>query len=251
MAENSSFGNDALFNSEYDDVLTLTGLDSVEQQEALLGQIMRNPAQRRLFTTQIFKPKLTPAPAAVAPAGQTTSRDDFQRRFKQLPADTRKGLLNKQKQLVDTALYVVKDISDSKIIKMLQDDDNKQVGRSNISGGKLEKGNFFTLKGIQLLYGVAGEGEDFKEVNYGILPDFIRNGEFEFTANGAILIPSMSCEVFNTSGMTRHRQGYFELVNPKMIETQQPMAFEVEWATNAPERTWMKLVLVGTSVAKY
>lgn len=250
MADMNEFSNDALFDSEYDDVLTLTGLDSVEQQEALLGQIMRNPAQRKAFVKQIFKPKVTPAPAAGA-AGQTTSRDDFQRRFKQLPAETRKGLLNKQKQLVDTALYVVKDVAQSKIVKMLQDDDNKLVGKSNISGGKLEKGNFFTLKGIQLLYGVAGVGEDYKDVNFGILPDFIRNGEFEFTANGSVLIPSMSCEVFNTSGLANVRQGYFELVNPKMIETQQPMGFEVEWPTNAPDNAWMKIVLIGTSVAKY
>ena len=248
MAEMNEFSNDALFDSEYDDVLTLTGLDSVEQQEALLGQIMRNPAQRRAFTKQIFKPKVTSAPAA---AGQSTSRDDFQRRFKQLPPETRKGLLNKQKQLVDTALYVVKDVAQSKIIKMLQDDDNKLIGKSNISGGKLEKGNFFTLKGIQLLYGVAGVGEDYKTVNFGLLPDFIRNGEFEFIANGSVLIPSMSCEVFNTNGLDSVRMGYFELVNPKMIETQQPMGFEVEWPSNAPDNAWMKLVLIGTSVAKY
>lgn len=238
-------GSDALLDSEYDDVLTLAGLDSIEEQEELLGRIWKNPQKRRQLVRNVFKPKMPQA------GGQSTSRDDFQKRFKQLPKETRQGLLNKQKQLVDTALYVVKDISNSKIIKMLKDDDNKVIAMSNVSGGKLEKGNFFTLKGIQLLYGVAGPQEDFKNVNYGVLPDFIRNGEFEFTANGSILIPAMSCEVFNTTGMSNLRMGYFELVNPKMIETQQPMDLEVEWGSNAPERTWMKVVLIGTSVAKY
>ena len=235
---------DEVFDSEYDDSLVLAGLDSIEEQEELLGRFWRNPRRRRRMVRHFFsrKPQVT--------GGRTNSRDDFQRRFKQLPVATRKSLLDRKKQLVDTALYVVKDVSSNKIVKMLQDDDNKVIGKSNISGGKLEKGNFFTLKGIQLLYGVAGDNETFQDVNFTVLPDYIRNGEFEFVANGSILIPSMSLEVFNTNGMNK-RSGYFELANPKMIETQQPMDFELEWGANAPARAYIKAVLYGTSVAKY
>jgi hypothetical protein len=235
---------DEIFDSEYDDSLVLAGLDSIEEQEELLGRFWRNPRRRRRMVRHFFsrKPQVT--------GGRTNSRDDFQRRFKQLPVATRKSLLDRKKQLVDTALYVVKEVSSNKIVKMLQDDDNKVIGKSNISGGKLEKGNFFTLKGIQLLYGVAGDNESFQDVNFGVLPDYIRNGEFEFVANGSILIPSMSLEVFNTNGMDK-RSGYFELANPKMIETQQPMDFELEWGANAPARAYIKAVLYGTSVAKY
>ncbi len=235
---------DEVFDSEYDDSLVLSGLDSIEEQEELLGRFWRNPRRRRRMVRHFFSRK----PQIIG--GRTNSRDDFQRRFKQLPSATRKSLLDRKKQLVDTALYVVKEVSTNKIVKMLQDDDNKVIAKSNISGGKLEKGNFFTLKGIQLLYGVAGDDESFKDVNFGILPDYIRNGEFEFVANGSILIPSMSLEVFNTNGMNK-RSGYFELANPKMIETQQPMDFELEWGANAPARAYIKAVLYGTSVAKY
>jgi hypothetical protein len=240
----SEFENDVIFDSEYDDSLVLTGLDSIEEQEELLGRLWRNPKTRRRVVKKMFSPRRAPA------QGRMNSRDDFQRRFAQLPVDTRKGLLNRSKQLVDTALYVTKEISGSKMAKMLQDDDNKVIGKSNISGGKLEKGNFFTIKGIQLIYGVAAETEDYKNVNFGVLPDFIRNGEFEFVANGSILIPSMSLEVFNTAGMNI-RTGYFELVNPKMIETQQPMDLEIEWGANAPDRSYLKAVLHGTSSSKY
>ena len=244
MSEYNEMEYDALFDNEYDDSLVLTGLDAIDEQEELLGRIMRNPKRRRKLVKKVFNPK----PTIVT--GKSTSRDDFQKRFKQLPSETRKQLLGKQKQLVDTALYIVKDVSSNKIVKMLQDDDNKVIAKSNISGGKLEKGNFFTIKGIQLLYGVAGDTEDYKNVNFSVLPDFIRNGEFEFVANGSILIPSMSLEVFNTTGMTQ-RMGYFELVNPKMIETQQPMDLELEWGENAPAKAYVKAVLYGTSVAKY
>jgi hypothetical protein len=237
--------DDNIFDSEYDDTLTLTGVDDEEQQEELLGRIWRHPRSRKRFVRNMFnRHRRMPI------VGRTSSRDDFQRRFKQLPKDTRRGLLKKQKQLVDTTLYVVKEISGSKIIKMFQDDDNKIVTLSNISGGKLEKGNFMTLKGIQLLYGVADKDQDYRTVNFGMLPDFIRNGEYEFTANGSILIPSRSLEVFDTTGM-QIRKGYNELVNPKMLETQQPMEFEAEWAAHAPERAYLKIILHGTSVAKY
>jgi hypothetical protein len=243
MSDYNEMDYDPLFDSEYDDSLVLAGLDSVEEQEELLGRLFRNPAKRKKFARKVFHRR----PQVV---GKTTSRDDIQRRFSQLPKDTRKGLLGRQKQLVDTALYITKEVSNDKMCKIFLDDDTKTVGKSNISGGKLEKGNFFMLKGIQLLYGVAGDNEDYNDVNFTYLPDFIRNGEFEFVANGSILIPSMSLEVFNTQGMER-RLGYFELVNPKMIETQQPMDFEIEWGKNAPANSFMKAVLYGTSVAKY
>ena len=242
MAE--EFDNDELFDSEYDDVLTLTGVEDEAEQEELLGRIWRNPRRRRRLVKNIFKRSVPNY------RGRTSSRQDFQKRFKQLPKATRKGLLSKQKQLVDTTIYVIKDISKGKIVKMFQDDDNKVVGMSNLSGGKLEKGNFMTLKGMQLLYGVAPEGEDYKSVNFGMLPDFIRNGEYEFTANGSVLIPSRSLEVFDTTNM-QIRKGYNELVNPKMLETQQPLEFEAEWASHAPERAYLKIILHGTSVAKY
>jgi len=244
MADYDEFDNDELFDSEYDDVLTLTGIEDEEEQEELLGRLWRRPRSRRKIVRRLFR-RSNPVFS-----GRTSSRHDFQRRFKQLPKATKQGLLKKQKQLVDTTIYVVKDISKSKLVKMFQDDDNKVVGMSNLSGGKLEKGNFMTLKGIQLLYGVAPADKDFRSVNFGVLPAFIRNGEYEFTANGSVLIPSRSLEVFDTANM-QVRRGYNELVNPKMLETQQPLEFEAEWGEHAPDRAYLKIIMHGTSVAKY
>ena len=244
MAENEEFDNDELFDSEFDDVLTLTGIEDEEEQEELLGRLWRSKRGRRKIRKRMFR---RPSPIF---GGKTSSRQDFQRRFKQLPKDTKRGLLKKQKQLVDSTVYVVKEISKGKLVKMFQDDDNKVVGMSNLSGGKLEKGNFMTLKGIQLLYGVVPEGKDYKSINFGMLPAFIRNGEYEFTANGSVLIPSRSLEVFDTTNM-KIRLGYNELVNPKMLETQQPLEFEAEWGEHAPDKAYLKIILHGTSVAKY
>lgn len=239
------FNNDDIFDNEFEDeILTLTGIEDENEQEELLGRLWRRPRSRRRLVRSFYR-KQQPILSR-----HTSSRQDFKQRFNMLPQVTKHGLLKKQKQLVDTSIYVVKDISGQNSIKMFQDDDNKVVAFSNLSGGKLEKGNFMTLKGMQLLYGVAPKDKDFKDVNFGMLPDFIRNGEYEFTANGSILIPSRSLEVFDTTNMTI-RRGYNELVNPKMLEPQQALEFEAEWGTHAPKGAYLKIILHGTSVAKY
>ena len=177
------------------------------------------------------------------------SRAEFEKRLNLLPGDIQQGLANQTLQAVDTAYYVVRSIAGSKVVKMLKDDDNKVVGTSNISSAKLEKGNHFLLHGIQLLGGTAEANETMGSVNFVMIPDYVRNGNFEFKANGTVLIPNTSCEVFNTEGKDSF-QGLLILDNPKMIRDQQPIEFNIEWADNAPANTYLKVILRGTAVIK-
>jgi hypothetical protein len=177
------------------------------------------------------------------------SRAEFEKRLNLLPGDIQQGLANQTLQAVDTAYYVVRSIAGSKVVKMLKDDDNKVVGVSNISSAKLEKGNHFLLHGIQLLGGTAEANETMGSVNFVMIPDYVRNGNFEFKANGTVLIPNTSCEVFNTEGKDSF-QGLLILDNPKMIRDQQPIEFNIEWADNAPANTYLKVILRGTAVIK-
>jgi hypothetical protein len=84
---------------------------------------------------------------AVSTATGSRSRAEFEKRISLLPKEIQQGLASQSLQAVDTAYYVVKTISGSKVIKMFKDDDNKVVGTSNISSGKLEKGNYFLSAG--------------------------------------------------------------------------------------------------------
>lgn len=179
------------------------------------------------------------------------SRREFEKRIGLLPKDVQAGLANQSLQITDTFLYVVKQLDASKNIKMFRDDDNKVIGYSNISSAKLEKGNFFLLHGLRVMYGISDPGvTDPYGVNFDIVPDFIRNGEFEFKANGATIIPVTSCEAFNTKGCTRMVQNTFVLDNPKMLRDQQVFELNMEWGKPAPERSWMKAVLIGSSLVK-
>lgn len=185
------------------------------------------------------------------PSSSSGSRREFEKRMNQLPEDIQRALVNKALQPTDTYPYVVKAIENSKAAKMFRDDDNKVVGFSSISSAKLEKGNFFCLYGLRLMYGISDPGvTDPFGVNFDTLPDFIRNGEFEFKAAGATVIPVTSCEAFNTKGNNRVVQNTFILDNPKMLRDQQTMEMNLEWGKLAPERSWLKLVMIGSSVVK-
>ena len=179
------------------------------------------------------------------------SRREFEKRIGLLPGDVQKGLANQSLQITDTFLYVAKSLDGSKNVKMFRDDDNKVTGFSNISSAKLEKGNFFLLHGLRMMYGVSDPGvTDPFGVNFDLLPDFIRNGEFEFKANASTIIPVTSCEAFNTKGCNKMVQNTFLLDNPKMLRDQQVFELNLEWGKPAPERSWLKAVLIGSSLVK-
>jgi hypothetical protein len=210
--------------------------------EELLGALERaTPPERKAFLQRIKKPK-------IVPSGKSNSRGEFEDRMHLLPQEIQNGLAKKNLQAVDAAYYVTKNISDNKIIKMLKDDDTKIVGISNVSGAKFEKGNIMLLSGIILLASVGVVKPE--EGVYDVLTPFLRNGEFEFKANGTTLIPITSCEVFNSTGTIRQK-GLFKLDNPKMIYDQQSMELNVEWGSNVPDNCFMKVILLGTAVTKY
>ena len=182
-------------------------------------------------------------------ATSSRSRAEFEKRIHLLPTEIQKGLASQSLQAVDTVIYVVKSVAGSKVVKMFKDDDNKVVGISNISSGKLEKGNFFLLYGVQLMAGIAEANETAADVNFNIIPDYVRNGEFEFKANGTVLVPNTSNEAFFTEGKDVFK-GLYVLDNPKVIKDQQAIEFNLEWGTNAPANTYLKAILRGTSVIK-
>ena len=186
---------------------------------------------------------------AMATATGSRSRAEFEKRITMLPKEIQQGLATQSLQAVDTAYYVVKTISGSKVIKMFKDDDNKVVGSSNISSGKLEKGNYFLLYGLQLLGGVGDNNDSPGSVNYDVVPDYMRNGEFEFKANGTVLVPNTSCEVFQTTGKDTFK-GLWVLDNPKIIRDQQSIELNIEWSANAPQNSYLKAILRGTAVIK-
>jgi hypothetical protein len=177
------------------------------------------------------------------------SRAQLQSRMKQLPDNVQAGLADGSLQAVDAAFYAVKMIEGRRSQKMFRDDDNKVVGVSNLSSGKLEKGAYFLLDGITLLSGIAAAGETINDVNFSVLPDYIRNGQFELAANNTTIIDGASLEIFNTTGQ-QLPQGHYVFDNPKLIDELKAIALNIEWGTDAPQGTYVKAILRGSVIAK-
>ena len=221
-----------------------TLLGAVSDEELVVAMETANPSAKKNFARTIrqFAKNRNVLPSQ-------GSRGELEKRLHLLPKEIQEGLARQSLQAVDAAYYVVKDISGSKVQKILKDDDNKVVGMSNISSAKLEKGNHFLLHGLTLLAGVAGAGETAYDVNFGVLPDYIRNGEFEFIANGTSLIQNASLELFNTTGQNMP-VGHYRLDNPKLIKDQQTMELNLEWGANAPASSFIKAIMRGTIIIK-
>lgn len=219
-------------------------LGAVSDEELLMALEGASPQAKKTFSKAIraFAKQRNQAPSR-------GSRGELEKRLHMLPKEIQEGLARQTLQAVDAAYYVVKDISGSRVQKLLKDDDNKVVGMSNISSAKLEKGNMFLLNGLTLLAGTAGEGETAMDVNFTVIPDYLRNGEFEFIANGATLIQNASTELFNTTGQVIP-VGHYRLDNPKLIKDQQTIEFNLEWGANAPASTFVKAILRGTVIIK-
>ncbi|MPM07443.1 hypothetical protein SDC9_53749 [bioreactor metagenome] len=251
--------------------MTISGLAGLSDEE-LIGVIRRNPAQVKKVLKSAQK---STNAATTAAATATASRVEFLARTNQIDPRIQKGLQNQELQLVDTYLSVAKSISGLTMIDMLKDSDVKTIGVCMLNGGKLEKDEVFTLTGLRLLYGVgAGAAEtvaNLSAVNFGMISSIIAGGEFEFKANGKTLIPWCSLEIFKTHfikevvegdvapdyaygfalGNASKDFGMLRLENPKMIESQKAIEFNVRYGAAAPENAFLKLILVGSRAYKH
>ena len=229
-----------LDNPEFD-----LGILSLEHANELLGAIVRLPQPQQ--AAAIKKLSVRKMPMSM----EHNSRSKMMRVLHLYPKDIQDGLLNRRLQLVDSYYYVIKAVGGVKNIKMLQDTDNKSAGLGNISKQKLEKDNHFCLSGVVLLSGIAVNKED---VVFDVVPHEILNGDFEFKINGGKYITPaarLSCEVFDSSNRTDIRKGLWDLHNPKAVEAEQAIEFNIDFAAAPAANTWAKAILLGSSVAPY
>ena|ERR1700757_1057929 len=189
--------------------------------------------------------KLNPVHKAIAvrklshkPVASRGSRAEFEKFFKELPADVKKGLLRGDLRLADYTIYSIKAVN-SKTIKMFETQDDKEVGLRNIDKAKLPKNFVFVVSGIYLLAGVSADATD-KEKNKAV--DFksvvtypaIANAEWSLKANKKQIVPEGNMvRKFITDNDHNRPLGYFKLDNPRLIKDDELIEFVVELGTMA------------------
>jgi hypothetical protein len=214
-----------LMESEYTNPTDLLGLNG-EMDNELLGYLNAlNPVARTKAMSKITKRHIP----------SQGSRAEFEKFFIELPKHIKEQLLQGKLRLADHLIYSIKPINGAKTIKMFESQDVKEVGMRNISNAKLPKNMALLVSGVYLLQGIATSTavDDLKVATFGSIETVgaIANGEFKLKANKKQLVSDTSNRKFITTGFDVVPKGFYKLSNPRLIQDDVDIEFEIELGT--------------------
>lgn len=213
-----------VMNSEYTNASDLLGLGDVSTE--LLGYLNSLDAVTKARTVNKLVKKNIPSQG---------SRAEFEKFFSELPQHIKEQLLQGKLRLADHLIYSIKPISGAKTIKMFESQIVREVGLTNISNAKLPKNMAMLVSGIYLLQGVATglTKEGMMTTTFNTIESIgaLANGEFKFKANKKQLVSDTSNRKFCTTDFNMVPRGYYKLNNPRLIQDDLEIEFEIELGT--------------------
>jgi len=185
--------------------------------------------------------------AAKGELGASRFRRHFLERIGMLPKDIRRALANHKAQISDAPYYATAQIKGTRA-ELIKLSISEEIGITNIDNGKLGKDKHLTLSGIRVLYDANAIDGEFIDR----LPVDLLNGEWELELNGRKVFEKMPFRKFFDGFYgynTTKPFGLYELDNPKIINPQTPVSFNV----NLPKQVqgFLKVFLEGTTVYGY
>nr|WP_321409091.1 hypothetical protein [uncultured Carboxylicivirga sp.] len=187
-----------------------------------------------------------------------TSKGQFELRRQQLPPEIQKALKDARMQTVDAAIYTVKTIKDKSDIDLMEASDDKKSGRTNLNRAQLDSGKYFLLTDIVLEYAHGSSEEDNDPADFAFgqfaLPPQILNGTFEMTLGTKVIMPEISCAVFDDTDTTK-RKFQYKLANPKWLKPSMDITPKLNMpkAINNGDKVFnpaVKVTLLGTITEK-
>jgi len=179
--------------------------------------------------------------------GASRFRKQFLERVHLLPKDIQKSLMMGKAQISDAPYYSTGEIrgTRSEVIKL---SNSEEIGITNIDNGKLNKDRHFILSGIRLMYDRESPLGSFL---FGY-PTELLNGEWELELNNKKVFEKMPIRKFFDGffGFDVHKPfGMYVLNNPKVINPQTPIEFNVDLPTDLQGH--LKVFLEGTTVYNF
>jgi hypothetical protein len=186
-----------------------------------------------------------------------TSKGQFELRRQQLPSEVQKALKDARMQTVDAAIYTVKSITNKSDIDLMEASDDKKAGRTNLNRAQLDSGKYLLLTDIVLEYAHGASEDDNDPANFAFgqfaLPPEIVNGTFEMTLGTKVIVPEISCAVFDDSDTTK-RKFQFKLANPKWLKPSMDITPKLNMpravAGDKVYNPAVKVTLIGTMTEK-
>ncbi len=208
------------------------------------GQLRQNPRARN-FAKKVAQP----ASRRIIPTTNLSAKAEFEKRLPQVKPEIRSALKEGKLQLVDSNIYSIKDMAETKSLELMSNSDDRVEGKTNLNARKLEAGTAFCITAIQLLGGAKAAGTDAATVSFDEICAAVANGEFKLEHNNKVLIPKTSCEVFRNGNSTLPK-GYWKLDNPKMLDPQLEIVPELKLPINTPANYCVKIILHGAITEK-
>lgn len=227
--------NDEIILAGLGEATDFEDFDTSFEEEGDLG---RRGRRRRVRNTR---------KAVRSELGASRFRRHFLDRVHKLPKAIQVALIKGKAQISDAPYYATADIKSTRA-ELIKLSTSEELGITNIDNGKLNKDRYLTLSGIRLLYDASSINGAFTDP----FPAELLNGEWELELNGK--------KIFEKQPVRRFFDGYYGyntgkpfglyvLNNPKMIEPQTPIEFNV--STPQETKGFLKVFFEGTSVYGY
>jgi hypothetical protein len=175
-----------------------------------------------------------------------SAKAEFEKRIKNLPGGIQKAIIQGRLQVVDYKIYNVKAVGGLSNKELWESQDVKVYGLTNVNNRMLEANKWFLMTGIQLLSGVNANA---KATSFGIADSNILNGEFELMVGSTILIPRISCKVFDTHDKNNSFIGFYKF-SPQWIAPQTEIKPQIWTAASITADTNVKIVVHGATIEK-
>jgi len=176
--------------------------------------------------------------------GASTFRKHFLERVHQLPKPIQKALIQHRAQISDAPFYSTADIKGSRA-ELVKTSVSEKIGITNIDNGKMGKDRHLTLSAIRLIYDATAINGKFIDV----FPADLLNAEWELELNGKKVFEKMPIRKFFDGFFgynTNKPFGLYLLNNPKNVEPQTPIEFNVDLPDAVPG--FLKVFFEGTTV---
>jgi len=237
-----------LFMAEEANMLDRSVLTDAEMDGAIDEAATLDPSdpQRQQFVSRVNRG--AKGKQSVITTDDLRIRAAYSIRAHMLPDHIRKAIASNAIKIVNNAFYRIFDFSGLKQNDLMLNADTKLSGVTNVNSRKLEENNFFLLTSIILQTGTFTDKP--WDATFGLPCREVLNGEFSLKNGDKVLVQPSSARIFDTSTRNNLIRGEWKLDNPKFIAPQVEIIPELKLPVAVPDKTAIKLILVGAGLCK-
>lgn len=161
-------------------------------------------------------------------------------------------------KITDASVIATKDGSNSRLIRMFETSDVEAKGITNVTASKLARNQVVLVDRIRLRVGAAGQAINgsaavLGALNYGSVRGngSMLNGTMTIRQANKNVSYQVSLRNFDTNGRTDAVNGLYYLEAPILLRPQQLIELNLELGKPAPDRTGVRVEMLGSQTAAY